>query len=245
MKVLIVDDEPLARSRLRRLLGEISGVEVVGEAADGAGALAAVPLQEPDVVLLDIRLPGIDGLEAAAAMARMEYPPAVIFCTAYDRYAIDAFDAQAIGYLVKPVERIRLAAALESAQRINRVQLARLTAGDTTSASTRSHFTASHRGGVERVPVEAVYCLVAEHKYVTAVHRGGELLLSESLAALEREFSEHFLRVHRSALVARTYLRGLERLTGGGYRTLIEGLEEGPLVSRRHLPAVRLVLGKY
>lgn len=241
MRVLVVDDEPLARSRLRRMLAELDGVEWSGEAADGAAALAAVQADAPDVVLLDIRMPGMDGLAAAEAIMQLEQPPAIIFCTAYDSYAVAAFDAQAIGYLVKPVERPRLLAALQNAQRINRAQLAAMAGRD--AGRGRSHLTARNRRGVEQVPVDSVYCLLADHKYVTAIHRDGELLLDESLTALEKEFGQRFLRVHRSALVARRYLRGLERLQDGGYRVRVEGLATGPTVSRRHVAALREALG--
>ena len=239
MRVLVVDDEPLARSRLKRMLAELDGVVLAGEAADGDAALAAVRADAPDVVLLDIRMPGMDGLAAAEAMMQLQHPPAIIFCTAYDSYAIAAFDAQAVGYLVKPVERARLMAALQSAQRINRAQLAAMAGRETGAPAGRTHLTARSRRGVEKVPIGSVYCLLADHKYVTAIHREGELLLDESLTALEKEFGQHFLRVHRGALVARRYLRGLERLPDGGYRARVEGLSTGPIVSRRHLAALR------
>lgn len=243
MKVLIVDDEPLARSRLRRMLAELPGVRLAGEAADGAAALALVETSAPDVVLLDIRMPIMDGLAAAEAIMQLEQPPAIVFCTAYDSYAIAAFDAQAVGYLVKPVERSRLLSALEAAQRMNRAQLSALARYNTAPVA-RVCLTARNRRGLEQVPIESVYCLLADHKYVTAIHADGELLLDESLVMLEREFGSWFLRVHRGALVARRYLRGLERHASGTYRARVEGLTEGPPVSRRHLAALRAALGE-
>lgn len=242
MRVLIVDDEPLARSRLKRMLEELDGVELAGEAATGAAALSAVQAQTPDVVLLDIRMPDMDGLAAAAAMMQLEQPPAIIFCTAYDSYAVAAFDAQAVDYLVKPVERSRLAAALRGAQRLNRAQLAAIGRRERGEMPGRSHLTARNRRGLERIPIDAVYCLLADHKYVTAIHRQGELLLDESLTALEKEFGDRFLRVHRGALVARAYLRGLERLPDGSHRARVDGIAQGPSVSRRHLAALRMAL---
>lgn len=242
MKLLVVDDEPLARSRLQRLLAEVDGVVVVGEAADGDAALKAVQRLSPDLVLLDIRMPGIDGLEAAAAIAEMPQPPAIIFCTAYDDYAVQAFDAQAVGYLVKPVERSKLATALQRARRLNRAQLASIATLDDAELPGRSHLSASTRRGLERVAIADVRCLLADHKYVAAVHPGGELLLDESLKDLEQEFGGRFVRVHRSALVARAWLRGLERQPDGGFCVRVEGVAQGPAVSRRHLSGVRALL---
>jgi two-component system response regulator AlgR len=214
MRVLIVDDEPPARERLRLLLADLPGTECVGEAGSGEEAVRLADELEPDVVLLDIRMPGIDGLEAARRLAALPEPPAVIFTTAYEQHALEAFDAQAAGYLLKPVRRERLAAALERAQRPSRAQLARL-GGPATPA--RSHITARVRDQLRLIPVDDVLCFVAEQKYTTVRHTGGEDLIEESLRALEDEFGARLVRVHRNALVAVAQVERVEREPDGHY----------------------------
>ena len=182
MKVLIVDDEQLARDRLARMLGEIEGFTVVGQAANGMQAVERCDALIPDVVLLDIRMPGMDGLEAARHMAGMEQPPAVVFCTAYEEHAMDAFSVQAVGYLLKPVRRDDLVKVLGTAARPNRAQLAALSADE---GSKRTHISARTRRGLELVPVEEVCFFQADQKYVTVRHPGGELLIDDTLKELE------------------------------------------------------------
>lgn len=239
MRILIVDDEPPARSRLRALLGELDAGEVIGEAANGAEALDLVRRHQPHVLLLDIRMPGMDGLETAGHLGRLEAPPAVIFTTAYDEHALQAFQTGASAYLLKPVRREKLAEALRSAQRLNRVQLDALQAA---TQHARTHISARVHGDIRLVAVEEVRYFLAEHKYVTVGFRGGSILIEESLKALEDEFAERFVRIHRNALVSRAHIRALERTGSGRHRVRLRDVEETLSVSRRHLAALRRCL---
>ncbi len=239
MKVLIVDDEQLARDRLARMLSDIDGYEVVGHAANGMQAVERCSDLQPDVVLLDIRMPGMDGLEAARHMAGMEEPPAVVFCTAYEEHAVDAFNVQAIGYLLKPVRRNDLASVLGNARRTNRLQLAALA---TQNDNRRTHISARTRKGIELVPVDDVGCFQADQKYVTARHAGGELLIDDTLKELEDEFGERFVRVHRNALIAPQHVVGLERNEEGHYQVKLRGIDQGIDISRRHVADVRKLI---
>ena len=241
MKILVVDDEPPARARLKSLLAEMEGAQVVGEAGHGAAALDAVTATGAEVVLLDIRMPGMDGLEAAAHLARLEQPPAVIFTTAYDAHALEAFEANAVDYLLKPIRRERLEAALAKAGSLTRAQL-RQVAGEVEPGTSRTHVSATLHGNLKLVPVELVRYFRAEHKYVTARHPEGELVLDEALSALEEEFAGRFLRVHRNALVACAHVRGLERDGEGRHCVLFDGIEDRVEVSRRMLAQVRKTL---
>ena len=237
MKILIVDDEAPARQRLSALLAEVDGAEVVGEAADGRSALALAERLGPDVLLLDIRMPVMDGLETARHLARLARPPAVIFTTAYSDYALDAFEAQAVDYLVKPVRRERLERALAGTHRLTRAQLAALESARGPRA--RTHISARVKGDIRLVPVDEVLYLQADHKYVTVGWPGGEVLIDESLKMLEQEFGERFLRVHRNALVAADRVWKLEKDAAGRCRVHLRGTERTFPVSRRHLPGVR------
>ena len=212
MRVLVVDDEPPARARLRRLLEELPDAECTGEAGTGEEALDQARATSPDVVLLDIRMPGMGGLEAARRMAALPDPPAVIFTTAYEQHALEAFNVEASGYLLKPIRRERLAAALERAQRPSRAQLARI--AEATEA--RTHVTARIRDQLKLIPVADVLYFFAEQKYTTVRHLDGEDLIEDSLRALEEEFARQFVRVHRSALVAVAHIEALERAADGG-----------------------------
>jgi len=231
LKVLIVDDEPPARERLRGLLAEIGEVEVVGEAATGAEALGHTHDLAPDVVLLDVRMPGMDGLEAARHLNVLDEPPAVIFTTAYDEFAVEAFDTHAIAYLMKPVRGEKLAAALASAGQLNRVQLTRLAAEPPISA--RRHIAARVRDRLHVVPVDKVQCFIADQKYVTVCHADGELLIDESLKDLEQEFADRFLRVHRNALVAIAHVERLEKDETGHFQVRLHARAQPLEVSRR------------
>lgn len=239
MRVLIVDDEQLARERLRHLLGAVPECEVVDEAASGSQALECVQKNPVDVVLMDIRMPGMDGLEAARHLSAMAEPPAVVFCTAYSDHALEAFEANAIDYLVKPVRRERLSAALAKARRLTPEALAD-TARD--EGAGRTHLCARVRGNLKLVPIENVIYLQAEDKYVTVRHPDGELLIEDSLTSLEKEFGERFLRIHRNALVARAYLAGLEKNSEGQPIVTLKVGDDTLEVSRRNLPAVRQII---
>ncbi|MDQ3267539.1 MAG: LytTR family DNA-binding domain-containing protein [Pseudomonadota bacterium] len=230
MKVIIVDDEPLARERLRDLLAEQHDVQLVAEAADGREALHACAEHDPDVVLLDIAMPGIDGLEVARHLAAFEPRPAVVFCTAYDAHALSAFEAAAIDYLVKPVRPERLAAALERA----RTFAAGLGRGNGEAASgRRTHLCARLRGSLRLIPVEDVHFLQADEKYVVVHHARGEDLIEESLKSLEEEFGERFVRIHRNCLVARHEIIELKRTPDGHVHAILRHGKEPLEVSRR------------
>ena len=231
MKILLVDDESLARERLLRLLQKILPEAICFEAANGMAALDVVSEEAPDLVLLDIRMPGMDGMEVATHLQKIEQPPAIIFCTAYDQYALEALRHQAMAYLLKPVREAELAAALEGASRINRLQLAALRGDDEGRTLVSSQ---THRG-LETMPVADIRCFLAEQKYVTAVSYEKELLIPDTLKDLEIEFSEQFIRVHRNALVSVAHVIRLQRDDGGSWQVELEGIDARPSVSRRHL----------
>lgn len=239
MKILIVDDEQLARDRLSRMIGGFVDHEVVGEAANGVEAVKVAAARQPEVVLMDIRMPGMDGLEAARHFADLDEPPAVIFCTAYEEHAVEAFDLQAVGYLLKPVRKENLEAALGKAQRVNKAQLAALA---DEQPPRRTHISARTRRGIELIPVDDVRYFQADQKYVTVRHREGEVIIDETLKELEEEFGERFIRVHRNALVAARYIIGLNRLPDGQYQIRLKDIEETVDISRRHVAAVRKVV---
>jgi len=230
MRVLLVDDEAPARDRLRRMLGELGGHEVVGEAADGATALRLAAELNPELALLDVRMPGMSGIELAFHLAALEQPPAVVFATAYDEFAVDAFETRAIGYLVKPVRAERLAAALARAAQVSRRTVGELAAG---AAEVRRHICARVRGELRLVPVDDVVYFRADLKYVTVRHLDGEVLIEESLRALEQEFASRFIRVHRNALCAVDRIEALERDGEGHARVRLRGCDETLEVSRR------------
>ncbi len=230
LKVLIVDDEAPARARLRSLLGEIPEAVVVGEAVSAGEALALAHDLAPDVVLLDVRMPGMDGLEAARHLNVLEEPPAVIFTTTYDEYAVEAFEAHAVGYLLKPVRKEQLAAALTRAGRLTRAQLQKLAAA---GEARRTHIAARAREGLKLIPIEEVRYFLADRKYTTVAHANGEDLIEDSLRLLESEFGAAFVRIHRNALVAVKYLERIERDADGQYLVRLRGCAAPLTVSRR------------
>jgi two-component system response regulator AlgR len=235
-RVLIVDDEAPARERLRSLLAELGEADVIGEAVTGEQALQRTIELAPDVVLLDVRMPGIDGIEAARHMNLLEQPPAVIFTTAYDEYAMKAFDAHAVGYLLKPIRKEKLAAALAHASRLTRPQLEKVGAK---ADNRRSHIAIKHREGLRLIPVEEVQFFFAEQKYTTVRHLKGEDLIEDSLRALEDEFGQDFVRIHRNALVNVRYLERIERNADGQCFVRLRGCESPLQVSRRMASELR------
>lgn len=243
MKLLIVDDESLARSRLRQLVERLDDCTVVGEASNGREALELFARENPDVVLMDIRMPGMDGLSAARKLAELEHPPAVIFTTAYDRFALEAFEARGVDYLLKPVRAERLQAALDRSRRLNRAQLEQVELVSDNGNGGRRHIRARMGDQLHLIPIEDVYFFRAEHKYVVVRHRGGEVLVEEPLKQLETEFSDRFQRIHRNALVAVDQVASIEKLGRGRVRLHLREVEEPLDVSRRMLPAVRERLG--
>lgn len=232
MRILIVDDEMPARERLKALVADGGEHEVCGEADNGAKALEVAAECDPQIVLMDIRMPGMDGLDAARELAKLSHPPAVIFTTAYEQHALAAFETRALDYLLKPVRRERLEEAL------NRVR-ERVMPTPAVSLPGRSHICARAHKRIELVPVEDVIYLQADQKYVTVRHRGGEVLIEEPLKALEAEFGERFTRVHRNALVARAYIAGLERDQGGHLYVSFKEIDDQLEVSRRHAASLR------
>lgn len=240
MRILLVDDEALARDRLAALLDELGRpYQVVGMAANGAEALELYSKLGADLVLMDIRMPGMDGLQTAKHLAEGRTPPAVIFTTAYGEHALQAFETQAVDYLLKPVRKVRLQKALETAQRITSAQLEAVALA---TDRVVPQLSASYRGGLRRLPLDQVLYLRADSKYVSVFYHEGELLLEESLKSLESRFGDWLLRIHRNALVARHALQGLEKTSGGVMRVRLRGCDELLEVSRRHLPEVRRLL---
>ncbi|MEN8169246.1 MAG: LytTR family DNA-binding domain-containing protein [Pseudomonadota bacterium] len=237
MRVLIVDDEAPARDRLKRLMHELEGVEIVGEAADGKAALTATAEHQPDLILLDIRMPGMDGMETARHLATLPKPPHVIFTTAYGEHALEAFEAQAIDYLVKPVRKERLAQALERTSSL-------LTPASAATAVPEgpAHLAVKKHGKIELLPIEDILYYHADNKYVTAYLPGREELLEESLKQLEELLGERVIRIHRSTLVSRNALIGLERDNGGGHYVTLHQIGRGPEISRRLIPEIRRIL---
>jgi len=242
MRVLVVDDEQPARERLKQLLQDEAGYDCVGEAGNGSDAVRMAAEMRPDIVLLDIRMPGMDGIETAHHMNSLEHPPAIVFTTAYDEYAIDAFDARAIGYVLKPVRRARLTGALDHASRLAPRAL-KSVATEARLSTARRHICARAHGELRLIPVTDIFCFRADQKYVAVDHENGQDLIDDSLTALADEFSEDFIRIHRGALVALRYIDRVERTADG--RSLVV-LRSGShvddkelIISRRHLAEAR------
>jgi two-component system response regulator AlgR len=228
LRALVVDDEQPARQRLTALLRELGQVEVVGEARNAAEALQRMDELEPDLLYLDVRMPGMSGLELARHLGTLDEPPAIIFITAHDEHAMDAFEAEAVGYLLKPVRKEKLAAATLRAQRLTLQQL-----GSVAGQVPRTHLSVRQRDGIKLLRLEDVIRLVAEQKYTTVHHTGGEDLIDDSLRTLEAEFGERFVRIHRSALVNRSFIEAVERDAEGHHLIRLRGVHEPMQVSRR------------
>ena len=239
MKILIVDDEPLARSRLQDLLGDIGNHQVVGEASNGRAAIEQAQQLHPDIVLLDINMPEMTGLEAAIHLSKMEQAPAVIFTTAYSEHALEAFDANAIDYLLKPIRRSRLEQALNKVQPLQRSQLDK-TAAD--QQSSRSHISAHQRGSIKLIPIEDIYYFHSDSKYVAVLHKEGEVLIDDSLKSLEQEFGDRFTRIHRNSLVANNCIEALEKVSDNHFQLRLRGCKNLLEISRRQLPTVRKLI---
>ncbi|MDE2154967.1 MAG: response regulator transcription factor [Xanthomonadaceae bacterium] len=231
MRVLIVDDEPLARARLAALLGECAAVEIVGSVGDGETALGAINRLQPDLLLLDVNMPGLDGTALAQRLGDRARPQ-VIFCTAYEAHALKAFELGAVDYLLKPVRLERLQEALQRA----RQRLAEAPREAVAWLHGRLH------GEQVRIALDEVICLLAEEKYVVVQHRRGELLIEESLRQLEEAYPEQLIRLHRNCLVPPSRLLGIRALADGRVLARLDGTELSPEISRRNLPAVRKLL---
>ena len=242
MKVLVVDDEAPARERLRQLLDDIDGFDCCADAANGEAALEIVNADKPDIVLLDIRMPGMDGIQTAHHINALSDPPAIVFTTAYDEYAIEAFDARAIGYVLKPVRRTKLEAALAQAARLAGPAL-REAADAAGVEARRKHICARTTDRMTLIPVEDISHFVADQKYVLVRHARGETLIDESLKSLEEEFDDLFVRIHRSALVAVDKVERVEKTRDGRTRIVMRDGSQAPdkelIISRRHVADVR------
>jgi len=237
MRIAIVDDEPLARARLRAQVEDDDLGEVVAEGANGHEALRIVASAAPDVVLLDIRMPGMDGLETARHLMQLPHPPAVIFTTAYDEHALAAFEANAIDYLLKPIRANRLRQALDKARALTAPQAEVL--GELRDPAQRSHVSGLVHGNLSLVAVTDILYFQADQGYVDVVWADGSMLIEESLRSLEQEFAQRFLRVHRNALVAVAHVTGLRRDDAGNHFVAVRGCATELPVSRRLLNQVK------
>jgi two-component system response regulator AlgR len=255
LRVFIADDEAPARARLKELLADVRNeiaTSVAGEASNGLEVIERLPASGAQVLLLDIQMPGMAGIEVARHLGRLEHAPAIVFVTAHDRHAVEAFELNALDYLMKPVRAARLAAALKKAQAAGPAPRERLeNAAKLSNAGAREFFSVTERHRIALVPVGEVLYLKAELKYVTLRTREGEHLIEEPLVNIEREFAERFVRVHRNCLVARAAIRGFERNKGGAagggeeephWNVVLEGIAERLPVSRRQWPALKSVL---
>ena len=239
MTVLIVDDELLARTRLRTLLGDCTHpvVRVEAEAPNAAQALAWLQHHPVDVALIDINMPGADGLALVTHLRALPRPPAVLFVTAHAQHALQAFELDAVDYLTKPVRLERLQVALQKVERL------RQSPKGLGPNLVDNYLLIQERGRAERVPLSAVLYFKAELKYVTVRTAERAYLLEMSLNELEEKFKDRFVRIHRNALIARRAVRALEKHhdvdEGEGWAVRLDGVAELLLVSRRQLPAVR------
>ena len=249
LRLFIADDEPPARERIKELLGDLRDdcpTEIVGEAVNGLEVLDRLPASGAEVLLLDINMPGLSGLEVARHLAPLEAGPAIIFVTAHDTHALEAFELNALDYLLKPVRAARLAAALRKAQQAGppaRESLERAQAGP------RAHFSIVERNRIHLVPLAGIVYFKAELKYVTLRTREREHIIEEPLVSLEKEFAGTFLRIHRNCIVARAAIGGFERAAGGTedeshWEVVLEGVPERLPVSRRQWSEVRDILGQ-
>jgi two-component system response regulator AlgR len=255
LRVLLVDDEPLARQRLARLLAEHEDYKIVAEAGNGHAALDWLRQHKANLVLLDIQMPGLTGLEVAEqlmnSLPATAARPAIIFCTAYDEYALDAFKVEAVDYLLKPIRKEDLSKALQKAQRwIEQQPDAELTA--TVKNTARTHISARTHQGLQLIALSEIYSFQADQKYITVKYETaagldgnpciGEVLIDESLKVLADEFEQSFVRIHRNALVAKDKIDRLETVDSSVHILYLKGMSEGMSVSRRHLPGVRKLM---
>jgi len=246
LRVFIADDESPARARMIELLGDIAAelpTRVVGEARNGLEAIERVPASGAQLLLLDIEMPGLGGIEVARHLAHLPEPPAVVFITAHDRHAVEAFEVNALDYLMKPVRAARLVAALRRAHAAGAPSPARLARAGGVS---REYLSVAERNRIVLVPLNDVVYFKAEQKYVTLRTREREHLIEEALSALEEEFAPRFVRIHRSFLVAVSAIRGFEREAKGEdeahWQVVLDGLPEKLPISRRQWPVVRALV---
>lgn len=240
MNILIVDDEAPARNRLRQIIEDMAEHRVAGEADNGQAALELAAELSPDVVLLDIRMPGMDGIETAHHLNTFANSPAIVFTSAYDEYAIQAFEAQAIGYVLKPVRRERLGQALKHAERLSGNVLGEI-ARKSGLPEQRKYLCARSHGELKLIPIDDVVAFYADQKYVRVHHKGGQDLIDDSLKTLEQEFADTFVRIHRSVLIAVRQIESLKKTADGQVQVTLrdDDPNDGQIISRRHVANVR------
>jgi two-component system response regulator AlgR len=236
-RVLIVDDEPPARERLQRLLSELGEYELIGQAENAIVALQLCQQLQPDILLLDVRMPGMTGIEVAQHLNLLNEPPAVIFTTAYEEYAVDAFEAEAIGYLLKPIRKEKLERALQHAVRLSTHRLYQLNRHHS-EPTARTHLCVKRGDAVRLIPIQDIRYFVAEQKYITIHHTHGTDLIDESLKDLSVEFADSYIRIHRNSLVAENAINSIERDPEGQYKIHLRDSVDTLFVSRRHRAAV-------
>lgn len=241
LKVLICDDEPLALRRLKRLLADTDYV-VCGEAVNGEQALQQTEKLQPDIVLLDIKMPGMDGIQAARALSAYSRPPAIVFTTAYDEFALAAIQASASAYLMKPIDRSELLQALSRSVVSNQAQLARLNTISNTAepaALATEFLTVQSARGSHRIELADILYARADSKYVVLRHLGGEALSDLSLRQLEEQYATHLIRIHRNTLINPAYLRAVRRVDDRQFMAVLRYLDEQLPISRRLVPQIR------
>lgn len=239
LNILIADDEIPARNRMRDLLNDIDGIAIVAEAKNGKEAIDLAQTARPDVMLLDIRMPLMDGIEAAQHAQKLEPKPHIIFTTAFDAYAIKAFDLNAIDYLLKPIRLERLLTAINKARALKPLQIEALKP----LHKMRSHLSIHERGRILLVPIETIIYLRAELKYITVRTAEREYLIEESLTQLETEFGERFVRLHRNCLAAPQFIAGYEKRLNQDneqqWFALLKNIPEAIAISRRQQHLIR------
>ena len=255
MKVLVVDSELPSREQIKRLLNNIDDVELASQdAREGREAVSLVQRWHPDIVLMEAHVSpevGMDGIEAAHYMKHLAPPPAVILCSSNPGDALDAYNAHASGFLVKPFDEGKLTEVIEFASQLNQLQLRNLSsskqehleelAGGGVNQQPQ-HISAKTHRGIELIPIKDILCFKADNKYVTVYHTKGEVLIDRTLKSLQEQLSDKFIRIHRNALVAKSAITGLERKSGGSYFIRLSALDMIFSVSRRHVPIMRKII---
>ena len=240
MKILIADDEHLARQRLRQMV-ESLGENNIAEVNNGLAVLEYCQINIPDVILLDIRMPGIDGMEVAIKLSELQARPAIIFTTAFPEHAIAAFEVYATDYLLKPIKKIRLEAALKKVCGKTADEL-----NVDNAPNKRTSLCVRVRGNLQKIAIEDILYFRAEQKYVMVCHKEGQVLIEDSLKSLELEFADYFIRIHRNALASYTYLSGMTKGKEGQWLLTLNNVDEKLDISRRHVSALRKVFkGKH
>ncbi len=245
MKILIVDDEPLAVERLIHLIRQINPDYELIEASNGIEAVEQAIKAEPDIILMDIRMPGMDGLEAAYHLLKFDKQAAIVFTTAYDEYALQAFDAHAVDYLLKPIRKERLEKALNSCSQLNKLQLEQLGLQNK-QVTYRTHISVQLPNNLFLIAVEDIHCFLADNKYITIKYNKNGLLaetiIEDTLKSLEEEFQHSFIRIHRNALIQKDKIEALHKQDDGRVLLVLKDFADSYEVSRRHLASIRKLM---